>query len=177
MRRHIVLLRHAKSSWNDTSLADHARPLSARGRRAAPAMADVLRRRVPSPDLVYCSDAVRTRQTLDLLELGPVSTTIDRDLYLADADDLLERLRDSPEAATTVLLIGHNPGLHHLALLLADESGDPAAMRRLRAKLPTAGLVELSVGAGRWRDLAPRGARLERFVVPKDLPGAEEHRL
>lgn len=177
MLRHLVLLRHAKSSWSDNSLSDHERPLSPRGRRAAPAMATILRRDVPMPELVYCSDAVRTRQTLDLLDLEAVPTTIERRLYLADARELVALLRETPDSVRSVLVIGHNPGLHDLAVGLAGEASDAGALRGLRAKLPTAGLVELVFDAPDWGALAPGAARLVRFVCPKDLPGAEEHRL
>ena len=120
--RTLHLLRHGKSSWKDGALDDHDRPLSKRGRRAAAVLADHLARSGLAPDLVLCSSALRARQTFDLIAraLKPPRVIVERALYEAGPRRLLRYLRELPESAQCVLLVGHNPALHELALTLAD---------------------------------------------------------
>src|ERR1700745_228339 len=115
--RQLLILRHAKSSWDDPKLPDHARPLNARGRRTASALSQVLRDSFEPPELVLVSSARRTLQTLQALgPLGPEPQTAPLDaLYLATLTQLLQTLNGVDEAVRRVLLIGHNPGLHELA--------------------------------------------------------------
>ncbi len=175
--RQLLLLRHAKSSWDDPRLADHARPINARGRRAAGAMADAMRDLGLAPDVVLVSSARRTLQTLEAIspiEGSPIVEPMDA-LYLAAWPSLLDVLRGVRETARSVLLIGHNPGLHELAMALAGPAamaaGGPIAAR-LAAGYPTATLTEFSVALP-WRSLEPGGGRLLRFLAPADLPGIE----
>jgi phosphohistidine phosphatase len=144
----LLLLRHAKSSWDDPSLADHERPLARRGHRAAESMAEHLRSSVPHPDLVLCSSALRTRETLDRMSkaFGDAEVVVDDDLYGATEELLLERLRGVADRFETVAIIGHNPAVHDLAIALAVLAFDEP-----------------------WRELAPGDGRLEAFVTPKDL--------
>jgi phosphohistidine phosphatase len=174
--RQLLLLRHAKSSWDDPRLSDHARPLNARGRRAATAMAQVMRDLRLSPDIVLVSSARRTLQTLEALapfEDGPLVEPMD-DLYLAPWPRLLDLLRNVPQTARSVLLIGHNPGLHDfgLALLGAGATGSAEASK-LAEGYPTGALAEFSI-ASPWQGLEPGGGRLVRFLAPRDLPTAEQ---
>ena len=124
----LLLLRHAKSAWSDPRLDDHDRPLNGRGERAAKAMADHIAREGPRPDLILCSTAMRTRQTLAPLvkRLGapapPIS--LENGLYLASEDVLLAHIRGVADGVPTVLLIGHNDGIGQLAAIW------PAAARR-----------------------------------------------
>ena len=165
------LLRHAKSDWGDAGLSDHDRPLSVRGRRAAAAMAGHLRQAGVTPDLVLCSTARRAVDTLAAVRAAlPDGVVVETsaELYAAAADQLLERLRQVPPRSSTVLLVGHNPGLEELALRLAGEGGDPAALRRLGRKYPTGALATLEFD-GDWPGLSRGTARLASFVTPKDL--------
>lgn len=163
----LYLLRHAKSSWDDPTLADHDRPLAARGRRDAKLIAKHLRRAGGDPELVLCSAALRTRETLELLRpaLAGATVMVEEELYGASSNDLLARVRLVPDPVASVLLIGHNPGLHELALSLAT-AGDE--LERLELKFPTAALATLAL-ATTWSRLAPAGATLEAYVVPKQL--------
>jgi phosphohistidine phosphatase len=175
VRRRVWLLRHAKSSWSDPSLADRDRPLAARGRRAAKAMARHAAA-LPGglPTLVLCSPARRARETLEpLRERLPegARVRIEKSLYMASAERLLARLRRLPDAQRDVLLIGHDPGLHELALALARPART-AALARLREKLPSGALVAFELELPSWRALAPATARLARFDRPRDLRGA-----
>jgi phosphohistidine phosphatase len=115
------LLRHAKSSWKDFGLNDHDRPLSKRGRQKAKMMAAYLRRAKITPDLVICSTAVRAQQTLEpIIEAAkkPPKIVLVREVHGGAQRTLWEELWNLPESAKSVLLIGHNPALHDLALEL-----------------------------------------------------------
>jgi phosphohistidine phosphatase len=164
--RTLYLLRHAKSSWDDPALPDHARPLAPRGRRDAKRIAKHLDRLGITPTLVLCSPALRTQQTLDLLRpaLAEVATQIEAQLYGASSETLLTRIRSVPEAVSSALLIGHNPGLQDLALMLAS---DGAELERLEAKFPTGALATLALVE--WRSLGPGQAKLLAYTVPKQL--------
>jgi phosphohistidine phosphatase len=168
----ILLLRHAKSAWSQAGLDDHERPLNARGEQAAEAMADHIARSAPRPDLILCSTAVRTRQTLAPLvqRLAPPAPPIslERGLYLASVNTLLGRLRALPDDVATVLLIGHNEGIGELAEVLAGR-GLSAALAALRDKFPTGALATFRAPDGPWRDLAARSTELVSFVRPRDL--------
>jgi phosphohistidine phosphatase len=163
----LYLLRHAKSSWAEPTLADRERPLAPRGRRDAKRIAEHLRQIGCEPELVLCSTAVRTSETLELVRpsLGTSTVMLEDELYAASWDHLLARIRLVPDAVASVMLIGHNPGMHELALALAS-TGD--ALERLEAKFPTAALATLAF-AKSWSRLAPAEAKLAAYVVPKQL--------
>jgi phosphohistidine phosphatase len=164
--RTLYLLRHAKSSWDDPALPDRERPLASRGRRDAKRIGEHLRRLGITPALVLCSPAVRTQETLDLLRpaLVEVAAEVEEQLYGASSETLLERIHSVPDDVGSVLLIGHNPGLHDLALALASSG---AKLERLEAKFPTAALATLALE--RWSSLSPGDAKLVAYVVPKQL--------
>jgi phosphohistidine phosphatase len=164
--KRLYLLRHAKSSWKDTSLPDHDRPLAGRGRRAAKAIARHLSEHGIAPELVLCSSARRARETLDRIEpaLGTPAVRVERNLYAASAQALLERLRGVPDTVESVMLIGHNPGLQDLALDLARPS--PTA-HELAAKYPTGALATLELSG--WHELDHSTAELVALVRPRDL--------
>jgi phosphohistidine phosphatase len=163
--RRLYLLRHAKSSWDDPALDDRERPLAPRGRRAADRLAAYVERERIRPALVLCSPARRTWETLERVLPDPPSSIrieADDDLYLAGADDLLERVRRVPDDAESLLLVGHNPGIEDLLHLL----GGPAAVRRIGEKLPTGALATLEHD-GSWSTL--RHCRLMDYVTPRQL--------
>ncbi len=169
-RRHLHLLRHAKSSWDHPGLADHDRPLAARGRRAAESMAGHLPGVAAPPELVLCSSAARTTETLERIRPGlpdAVEVVVEPGLYHSAGRDLLRRLHAVPDDCASVMLIGHNPGMHDLAAALVG-AGDPALVERLLVKYPTAALASLSF-EGPWSGLAPAGAALDAYVIPRDL--------
>jgi len=170
--REILLLRHAKSSWEEPRRDDHARPLAPRGRDAADRMASYLQRRGVEPALILCSTAARTRETLALILAGLRRTgrvEFEQGLYLAEGEEMLRRLQEVEDSVTSVMLVGHNPGLQELALMLCG-GGEAAALKAMRAKYPTGALAEIAVPAAHWRDLRPGMGRLARFTVPRELP-------
>jgi phosphohistidine phosphatase len=171
--RQLLLLRHAKSSWDDASMPDRDRPLNARGRRSAAVMRLAMRDLGLTPDVVLVSTARRTMETLEALEPWdemPLVEPMDS-LYLATALQLGAALHGVAETVRSVLLIGHNPGLHDFAVSLAGPltmaSGSEAA-RGLAAGYPTGALAEFVV-AGSWWDLREGGGRLVRFLTPRML--------
>src|SRR3954449_1091120 len=164
--KQLFLLRHAKSSWSDSELVDHDRPLAPRGRRALKLIAEHLGREGVTPALVLCSSARRTRETLERIApaLGEgIPVQIERELYAASEQRLLERLRAVEDGVESVMLIGHNPGVEQLALSLAGRGQNRAGLRR---KYPTGALATLDF-SGRWGDLQPGRAELTDFVTPK----------
>ena len=168
----LLLLRHGKSSWDDAELDDHERPLSARGRSAAEAMGAYLATHGPRPDFVISSSAVRARQTLDrvLLQLGPPApgATIEPELYLAPASTMLDHVRRTGAEIRSLMLIGHNPGMHALALELTG-SGLRRDIASMAIKFPTCGLAVLTFDTDAWTDVRPASGRLELFLPPRSL--------
>lgn len=149
---------------------DIDRPLNRRGQRSAIRLAKWVSAVRFRPDMVLCSPAARTRETLDYLRetLGGPETLYERALYLASAKRLLERLRELPATARSVLLIGHNPGLRKLVLqLIADRA--PEARARIKVKFPTAACARFTINAKDWRKLDSDTARLIDYVCPRDL--------
>jgi phosphohistidine phosphatase len=181
----LLLLRHAKSSWDDSTLRDHERPLAPRGERAAPAMGRYLDQERLVPERVVCSTSARTRQTWGLLEReldtssipGSIAVEFSHLLYGASAGEMLEEIHAQPTEVDRLLLVGHNPGTEELALALAGDGSDAGARARIGTKFPTAGLAVLEAPVEAWTGFEPGKARLLRFVVPKDLPEAERDRL
>jgi phosphohistidine phosphatase len=166
----LFVLRHAKSRWDNSYLADYERPLAPRGRRAAETLAGHIAAIDPPPALVLCSSARRAQDTLEPIRdrLPTTEVLVEDDLYGAPAPQLLERLRQVPEETSSVLLVGHNPGLEDLVLGLG-RNGDPDLIGRVRHKFPTAAFATLAFD-GPWKDLgAGAAATLEAFVVPGDL--------
>ena len=168
----ILLLRHAKSALGQPGQADRDRPLNRRGEQAAQLMADHLLAKAPLPDLILCSTATRTRQTLAALveRLSPPAPPIvlEHGLYLASEEVLLKRLRDLPATVGTVLMIGHNDGMWRAAEALAGH-GKAALLAALREKFPTGALATLEGDIERWAELRAGAATLVAFACPRDL--------
>lgn len=173
----LYLLRHAKSSWNEP-MDDRDRPLAPRGRRAARAMAGYMKAEGLVPDLVLCSPAVRAQETWAGMAsvLGPIPVCYEAVIYESDSAGLLDLIRATANDPTSVLMVGHNPGLEELAWRLAGRGPDELR-DRLRRKYPTAALAVLDLPVVSWRELAWGAATLMRFVRPKDLPWAENRGL
>jgi len=165
----LYLLRHAKSSWKNARLDDHERPLNKRGRQVARRMAEYLRRTKVGPDIVLCSTAVRARQTLDPIakRTRPLKVVFERGIYEVSQRKLWRYLRALPENVRSALVIGHNPGLHALALSLGDAEAHKH-LPPLGSKFPTGALVSFSFD-GTWKELRPHGARLLSFTRPKEI--------
>lgn len=173
--RRLMLLRHAKTENDAPSGRDQDRRLDKRGRHDAAEIGGWIGRHPPFPDLVLVSHAVRAHQTWEIAweamrELVPEpEVELMPELYGADVSQLLETIRDaSPADPQRLMVVGHNPGLHELALALAG-SGDPAGRKALTDNLPTSGLAVFDFEIDDWADVAFRRGRLALFVSPKLL--------
>ena len=160
--RTLVLVRHAKSSWDNTNLADHDRQLNERGERDAPLMAERFARRGPRPDRVISSSAFRALSTAEefvaALELDSGALVVTREVYEASERELMELISQLDDGLGCVMVVGHNPTLTHVANELAD---DPVG------DLPTCSVVTLALPSAHWAD-AKRGAfELVDFDFPK----------
>ena len=167
--RTLLLLRHAKSSWADDGEPDRDRPLAPRGRRGALRVGALLEERAVDVDVVLCSPAARTTETLALIRPAlpdGVEVLVEEELYGASARQLLARLHLLPERVSSALVVGHNPGLQDLVALLARES---ELRERARAHFPTGALATLAMRRGDWASLRPAGAELVAWVTPREL--------
>lgn len=147
------LLRHAKSSWKDSTLADHERPLKKRGRKAAVAMGRLLAGLTPFPELVQCSTAVRARETWQIVADAVVqqrerpAVEFLEELYHASPETMRSIIANFPSAVEAVLLVGHNPGLEEFVWETTSTETD----------VPTAALVKIEFSADSWTAAAASG--------------------
>nr|WP_163697936.1 histidine phosphatase family protein [Mycolicibacterium sarraceniae] len=164
-QRTLILMRHAKSDY-PTGVGDHDRPLAARGIREAGLAGAWLRANVPAIDLVLCSSATRTRLTLDRTEVTAPVTYSDR-LYGATAGTMIDEINQVADEFGTVMVVGHEPTMSHVALGLADpDQSDSGAAERIAIKYPTSAIAVLRV-PGNWAGLRLRSAGLTAFHVPR----------
>ena len=167
----LVLVRHAKSSWKDDSLADRDRPLNGRGKRDAPRMGRRLADLAGTPDLIVSSPATRAMATARLVAdaVGyPVDgIREDERIYEAGPAEILEAIRGLDDRHDRVFLIGHNPGFTDLVNALTKPSID---------NVPTCGVVVLGVATERWADVSRTTVRRAAFATPKDgqVEGGDE---
>jgi phosphohistidine phosphatase len=173
--RRLMLLRHSKTENDAPSGRDQDRRLDNRGRSDAAEIGGWIARHPPFPGLVLVSPAIRAHQTWEIAweaikDLVPEpQVELMPDLYGADPAQLLQTIRDASSAdPKRLMLVGHNPGMHELALALAG-SGDAAARKALADNLPTSGLAVFDFEIDDWADVAFRRGRLVQFVSPKLL--------
>ncbi|MDF0602581.1 histidine phosphatase family protein [Psychromarinibacter sp. C21-152] len=167
MTLRLILVRHAKSSWKEAALDDHARPLNKRGRRAAEAIGGWLAERGYHPDLVLSSDSARTRETWDRMAPhvpAPLQIVWTPSLYLAGPSAFLHALREVREART-VLMLGHNPGISHFASAIV---GVPPRHERF-GDYPTCATLVAAFDRASWADVTPGSGRTVDFTVPREL--------
>jgi len=159
----ILLLRHAKSSWNDPDVQDFERPLNQRGRRAAPLIGRFMLQQEFVPELILSSPAERARQTIALIiEAAHLEGELryDERIYEASAETLLEVVSQAEDRFAVLLLVGHNPGMEDLLLLLSGETG----------RMPTAALAAITFDTEKWSKVNERKGRLKSLTTPKELP-------
>ena len=173
--RRLMLLRHAKTENDAPSGRDQDRRLDDRGRRDAAEIGGFIADHPPFPDCVLVSPAVRAHQTWELAWAAmkdlvpPPRVELAPDLYGADPAQLLQSIRElSAVDPQRLMVVGHNPGMHELALALTD-GGDTAGRRALADNLPTSGLAVFDFATDDWSDVAFRRGRLVLFVSPKLL--------
>jgi phosphohistidine phosphatase len=167
----LILLRHAKSSWDHPGLADFDRPLAERGTKAAPRIAAFIARKRLVPDLVLCSSARRARDTLGLAigEWKPrPGIEYSDELYMASPGRLLQAVQAVSVDIRRLMLIGHNPGIETLAFDLTG-SGDARGRSAMAAKFPTAAFAVIEFDTDAWSAIRPGAGRLSQFVTPRKL--------
>lgn len=172
MTLRLILIRHAKSSWEDPFGDDHARVLNERGRASAKAIGAWLAKEGYAPDVVLCSDAARTQETASLV-LGALdpqpALRLSGRIYHASPDTILELIRQ--QTAKTVAVIGHNPGIGMLANALVAAAPDHQRF----LDYPTCASTVIDFAAERWAAIKPQTGVCTAFVVPRDLIGTTVH--
>lgn len=173
-KRRLYVLRHAKSSWDDPGQPDRERPLSPRGRRAVKLLAAHFDDVGIRPELILCSPARRTRETLEAVPAGG-ETVMDDSLYEASWRDVVELLRRVPDEVGSVMVIGHNPAMQMLVLALVEAGAEGRGageaghhLSDLHRKLPTGALATVTFD-GPWSELRPASGQLAGYVRPKSL--------
>jgi phosphohistidine phosphatase len=170
--KRLTLLRHAKSGWDDPVSRDFDRPLNAKGKRAARAVGRYLREHGLHYDRIAGSPAVRVVETLEEVAaaLGEtIAPAWDKRIYLASGVTLLDVVHDTPDEAESLLMVGHNPGLEDLVLMMVPDKADDATRDQVEEKFPTASVAEIEFDAAHWADLKPGTGRIVRFIRPRDL--------
>ena len=169
--KRLTVLRHAKSSWDDSQLADFDRPLNDRGRKAAKRVGRELKKRRIRIDHIIASPAVRVRETLrDLAEgYGDArDVQFERRIYEASAAVLFDLVRSIPNTIHAPLLVGHNPALHELVLALTADD-DQGLRQRVMPKFPTAAAAAIELPAASWSEVAPGTGRIVELILPREL--------
>ncbi len=172
--RRLLLFRHAKSSWDSPGLKDFERPLAPRGIKAATRMGQYIKESDLVPDLVLCSSAVRTRQTIDLAfdAMGAKPETRFEDaLYSDGAETVMELLRTAEDNRASIMVVGHNPTIAECALMFAAP-GATGLRTAIATKFPTAGLAVLDFPVDDWAKMDVGTAELKSFVKPRALAEA-----
>ncbi len=158
----LILVRHAKSSWDDPYQADHDRPLNERGERDAPRMGKRLKEKEITPDLIISSTATRARETAIKItqSLGVQESRIqtNKNLYHADEDMMLRLIRKLPDTADCVMLFGHNPGLTDFSNAMTEDFID---------NIPTCGVVQIACPVDAWSQVDFGGGKVVFFDYPK----------
>jgi phosphohistidine phosphatase len=167
--RILTLLRHAKSDWGDPAQGDFDRPLNRRGRRGARIVGEEMRRLDLAFDRVLASPARRVVETIEEVErgFGRLAVVHENSLYLASPEALLALVHGTSDKVESLMIVGHNPGLESLALLLAGSAGP--LRDALAVKYPTGALAEIRLAIGHWCDAGPDAGMLARFIRPRDL--------
>jgi phosphohistidine phosphatase len=159
----LLLMRHAKSSWGNTGISDHDRPLNKRGERACRLMGSFLHEQNLIPDKIICSTALRAKQTVKgLIETLPFANDVDytRDLYHADVDIMVEQLQPLSDHIEVAMLVGHNPGMDEFLDFICDEQDH----------MPTAAVAEIEFDIPNWHKLrANSSAKLKNLWKPKGI--------
>lgn len=168
----LYLLRHAKSDWNAPARGDFERPLAPRGEKAAPRMGREMSRRGFEPELVLCSTARRAQETYGLVtDFLPKAHHIQLhdELYMAAPAKMRQVLAQQDDEVSSIMMIGHNPGMEALAFELSGPESDQECLAVMEEKYPTAALAVLTFQIEHWRDVKPSEGRLTHFLKPRDL--------
>jgi len=173
MQKTLYILRHAKAETGLPHQDDHSRKLVERGIEAAQIVGAYMYGQGIKPSKIICSDAVRTHETWSQIEgiyRLPMNVEFSRKIYLSSANEMVQQLTTLPNQISSVLLIGHNPGVHQLCLKFAKD-GDEDLLDLMHLKFPTCALASIDLGVTTWSDIANAHGTLLDFVTPKMLAG------
>lgn len=163
----LMLLRHAKSSWDDASLRDFERPLAKRGKRDAPRIGEELKLRAPMPDIIISSPATRAKQTIEaVVQTSGIRSRLEfnESIYGASSAELMRLIGRLPDSINCALMVGHNPGFEELVSRL---TGTDTVM-------PTAALACMEFQIDHWNDLEDGAGKLIWLLTPKNLKGEDK---
>lgn len=158
----LLILRHAKSSWDDPELKDFDRPLNKRGREAAPLIGRAMRKRKLQPQVILSSPAARAKETVGLVsEAGKLTEPVrfEERIYEATTGTLLQLISRIEDEAGLAMMVGHNPGFEELLALLTQEE----------KRMPTAALARIELKVDKWSEVSPGTGRLRWLIKPKNL--------
>ena len=176
MQKTLYILRHAKAEVGSATQDDFDRALVLRGLLDAAALAAHMAQRGVMPQLIWCSSALRTRQTLSAMQenfTAPRPAEYHDKLYNASAGEMLALLSSAPDDVASLMVIAHNPGVHQLALKLA-KTGDEKKLDTLAIKYPTCSLTVVEFTNAAWCDLAVSAGTLVDFITPGMLGGVDD---
>lgn len=155
----VILMRHAKSSWDNSALTDHERPLNSRGVKDAPFIDSILISHAYRPDLILSSDSARTRQTLDLMpNFRTIDHSFERQLYHASAEKILDIIHNAPPYIETLMLLAHNPGITEAVYKLC---------RMHIHNVPTSGVAIIDLAVDDYTLFEPGNGKLIDYFYPK----------
>ena len=159
----LLLMRHAKSSWKDTDIPDHERPLKKRGNKDAETMGKLLKNKKVVPELILSSTAIRAKNTAEILAKAckyDHEIVFSDDLYMAEPADILKVIKDNAKKEKTILIIGHNPGLEAFLQILTGKV----------ESLSTSSIAYLGAKIDKWKDLSSeKDISLKKLWRPKDI--------
>ena len=168
--KRLAILRHAKSSWDQSDLDDFRRPLNGRGRKAARRVGREMKQRGMAFDLVLASPATRVRETMEgVAEEFPGfdrNVRFEESIYLAESSTLIDLVHSLPGKIEAALIVGHNPGLERLILQLTKDS---ARRNRVAEGYPTAALAIIEFDADRWGSVESGSGDLVELILPREL--------
>ena len=174
--RTLMLLRHAKAVPADGKIRDQDRPLAPRGQKDAPKIGAYMAKHDLVPDRALVSPSKRTRETWELLAPAfgkRIRPTYEERVYIASPQTILDLIHEQGTGSRMLLIVGHNPSLHHVAVGLIA-TGDLDARERLLENLPTSGLVTIEFPFDDWGKLHGEAGRLTHFVTPKLIKAAAD---
>lgn len=163
----LLLLRHAKSDWDDPSLRDFDRPLAARGKRDAPEIGKALRKRGPLPDFILSSPAARAKATIKaVVKSAKIKLDIEYDeaIYGASSAELVTLVNRLPDPSSCAMMVGHNPGFEDLVGRLSGS----------HERMPTAALACLEFQVKKWSDVGEQEGKLVWLLTPKELKAKKD---
>jgi phosphohistidine phosphatase len=167
----LYLLRHAKAEPASKVISDQERSISARGHTACLAIGDYMKSKRYLPQFALCSPSARTRETLECVSEAAsliIEHRFENSLYLATAEEILNAIHSVSDDLDSLIIVGHNPGMHHAALLLAETNPGPLRAT-LELKYPTCALAGLRFACDRWRYIAANKGKLIDFVTPGEF--------